>query len=92
MLAVQPVAGLVAVATYVPGACTVGLTAVEVKPLGPVQVNPEPLIDEVAVRTTVELEQVIVPPVAIIEGDVTSRITSAVSLVAVQLGDKTVTV
>jgi hypothetical protein len=47
-LPVQPLAGSVMMTVYVPAALTVGFCEVELNPLGPLQLNVAPVVDELA--------------------------------------------
>ena len=87
--AVAPL-GLVPVTMYVPATVTFGLGKVDVKPLGPVQLNVTPGVGELADICATEWSQLNWPPVAVMRS--TSLVTTAGALALQPPGLITVTV
>ena len=75
---------------YVPAALTLGEAALLVKPFGPVQPTIVPFV--LAVRVTLPVAHVIIPPVALTVGAVASSVTVAVPVAVHPFADCTVTV
>ena len=79
-LLVQPLTGFVTTTVYVPRALTTGFCTLVVKPPGPIQENIAPAVVEEAVSIAVGWLHMIVPPVAVRSGILTSQITTTVAV------------